>query len=125
MHLSDVRARWLRDRLQTASLLIADADLRHTPDGWVAAVTLDPLMVKLRGAEQGLADASVATAVADPRIHHAIDAVRRRVNAGLAPTEQIKGIDIIGAGHGAGHGTTAHGARTQRALVVASLARGA
>jgi hypothetical protein len=125
MAFDDTHADRIAGRTKATSLLAAGTQAQHTERGWEVTVTLDALMVKIRGAEQGRKDLSITAALADHRIHQALEVVRRCVNASLPAGDHIARIRIVEEPLQHWPRPEPAPSRSQRELVVASLTRGA
>jgi len=79
----------LARRVCDGSPLIASVVVTAEPDGRVAHVRLDPLLVNARAGQQGLPDSSVSAAAADPRVQRLVADAIAQANAGRAPAAQI------------------------------------
>lgn len=66
-------------------------------DQLVARIHLDPMMIKARAIQQGLADESVAAAAGNPRVQRAIAAAVAAVNRTVAPGMQLQRHEIVAA----------------------------
>lgn len=83
-------------RLRAALPLIGRADLTPAPEGWVAVIHLDPLLVRSRAEQQGLDDESLAAAVASPRVRRAVAQAVEAANADAPPQARIARHQLAG-----------------------------
>ncbi|MFC8528922.1 AMP-dependent synthetase/ligase [Nocardia sp. NPDC057227] len=62
----------------------------------IALIVLDPDAARIFAEENGIADASPAALVAEPRLRAAVDAAVERANARLSRVEQVKAYRLLG-----------------------------
>lgn len=77
--------------------MIGDASVKRCPSGvgTFVEVRLDPVLVRARASQQGLADPSAAAAARSPRIAAALQRSIDAVNAGLAAEDTIVGFVVV------------------------------